>query len=180
MERLVKTTLDTYSRIDVLVNVAGIAHFVDFFETTEEQWDRQFAVNAKGVFLTSQAVARQMVKQGGGRIVNVTSISGQKADPALVAYCASKSASDMLTRAMAAAVGPYGVTVNAVLPGTVPTDMNRTRLADDRVRKAIEDLTPLGRLGRPDDIAGAVIYLASDEAKWTTGSLLVVDGGFLA
>ena len=81
---------------------------------------------------------------------------------------------------MATALGPCGITVNAVLPGTIPTDMNRARLADGRIRKSIEDVTPLGRLGLPDDIVGAVIYLASDEANWTTGALLVVDGGFLA
>lgn len=180
VERLVQTTLANHDRIDVLVNVAGIAHFVDFFQTTEQQWDEQFAVNARGMFLLSQAVARQMVKQGGGKIVNVTSVSGEKADPQLVAYCASKGAANMLTKAMAAALGPYNIEVNAVLPGTTVTDMNRARLKDARLSESITALTPLGRLGRPDDLVGAVLYLASPEADWTTGALLVVDGGFLA
>ncbi|MCC7105583.1 MAG: glucose 1-dehydrogenase [Chloroflexi bacterium] len=179
VERLVQTTLAAYGGIDVLVNVAGVAVFGEFLEMTEAEWERQLAVNAKGVFLASQAVARVMARQGGGRIVNVTSISGERADPALVAYCASKAAANMLTKAMAAALGKYNITVNAVMPGTTVTDMNRDRLADERIAGPLRAMTPLGRLGAPADIVGAVLYLASPEAAWTSGALIPVDGGFL-
>lgn len=178
--RVVDRALRTYGRIDILVNVAGRIHFVDFFETSEEQWDDQFVVNAKAVFFLSQAVARTMMDCGGGRIVNVTSISGERADPELVAYSASKSAANMLTKAMAAALGPHNITVNAVLPGTTITDMNRSRLEDNKLRQWFEDVTPLGRLGSPDDLVGAVTYLTSEEAGWTTGALITIDGGFTA
>jgi NAD(P)-dependent dehydrogenase (short-subunit alcohol dehydrogenase family) len=179
VERLVQTTLATYGRIDILVNVAGVAVFREFLETTEAEWERQFAVNARGVFLTSQAVARVMARHGGGRIVNVTSISGERADPALVAYCASKAAANMLTKAMASALGKHNITVNAVMPGTTVTDMNRDRLADERISGPLQAMTPLGRLGTPVDIVGAVLYLVSPEAAWTSGALIPIDGGFL-
>jgi NAD(P)-dependent dehydrogenase (short-subunit alcohol dehydrogenase family) len=169
-----------HGRIDVLVNVAGRLHVAGFLETSEAEWDDQFDVNAKAVFFLSQAVAREMIGSGGGRIVNVTSIAGDRADPAFVAYCASKGAANILTKAMAAALGPHGITVNAVLPGTTVTDMNRARLEDRELRESIEQLTPLGRLGRPSDIVGAVAYLASDEAGWTTGAMVTIDGGMTA
>jgi NAD(P)-dependent dehydrogenase (short-subunit alcohol dehydrogenase family) len=179
-EALVAETLKRCGGLDILVNVAGVAVFGDFFAATEEDWDRQMDVNAKGVFLASQASARRMREAGGGRIVIVSSISGDRADAALVPYCASKGAASMLTKAMAVALAPYNITVNAVLPGTVETDMNAPNLARPELRGAILAGTPLGRLGRPEDVVGAVLYLCSDEAAWTTGSSIVVDGGFMA
>lgn len=181
VEAMVNRALDAFGTINILVNVAGVAVFGDFFEATEEEWDFQNDVNAKGVFLVSQAVAWHMKDHGGGKIVNITSISGHVADPELVPYCASKAAASMLTKAMAVALAPYKINVNAVLPGTVLTDMNRDRLANNpNIRDAIVEGTPLRRLGDPEDIVGAVLYLASDDAPWTTGALLVVDGGFTA
>ncbi len=179
-EALTAGTLEAYGGLDILVNVAGVAVFGDFLAVTEEDWDRQMDVNAKGVFLASQAAARRMREAGGGRIVIVSSISGDRADPGLVPYCASKGAANMLTKAMAVALAPYDITVNAALPGTVETDMNAANLAKPKVRGAILAGTPLRRLGRPEDVVGAVLYLCSDEAAWTTGSLIVVDGGFVA
>ena len=179
-EALVAGTLEACGGLDILVNVAGVAVFGDFLSATEEDWDRQMGVNAKGVFLTSQAAARRMREAGGGRIVIVSSISGDRADPGLVPYCASKGAANVLTKAMAVALAPYNITVNAVLPGAVETDMNAANLARPEVRGAILAGTPLRRLGRPEDVVGAVLYLCSDEAAWTTGSLIVVDGGFAA
>jgi NAD(P)-dependent dehydrogenase (short-subunit alcohol dehydrogenase family) len=181
VKAMVAQALEGFGTIDILVNVAGVAVFRDFFEATEEDWDLQNDVNAKGVFLTSQAVAWHMKDRGGGKIVIISSISGHVADPELVPYCASKAAASMLTKAMAAALAPYKINVNAVLPGTVLTDMNRDRLtADTKLREAIVGATPLGRLGNPEDILGAVLYLASDEAPWTTGAILPVDGGYTA
>ncbi len=179
-EALVAGVLDAYGSLDILVNVAGVAVFGDFFAATEEDWDRQMDVNAKGVFLAGQAAARRMRDAGGGRIVIVGSISGDRADAALVPYCASKGAANMLTKAMAVALAPYNIRVNAVLPGTVETDMNAANLARPEVRRAILASTPLRRLGRPEDVVGAVLYLCSDEAAWVTGSSIVADGGFLA
>lgn len=116
----------------------------------------------------------------GWRIVNVTSISGEKAtNPKQVPYCASKGGANMLTKVMAVALAPYKITVNAVLPGTIKTDINRDILESGGIEEAICEATPLGCLGQPEHIAEAVIYFASDEAAWTTGALLPVDGGFM-
>jgi 3-oxoacyl-[acyl-carrier protein] reductase len=166
--------------IDVLVNNAGVCHFLDFFEVTEEEWDFHQNINCKGVFLASQAAARVMRARGGGRIVNVTSISGEKATNARqVPYCTSKGGANMLTQVMALALAPHGITVNAVLPGTIKTDINRDILESGGVERSICEATPLGCLGLPEHIAEAVIYFAGDQSGWTTGALLPVDGGFM-
>jgi NAD(P)-dependent dehydrogenase (short-subunit alcohol dehydrogenase family) len=179
-ESLVREAAASFGGLDILVNAAGRAHFVDFFDITSQAWDEQFDVNAKGLFIVSQAAARVMKESGGGRIINVTSISGDRADPDLVAYCASKGAANMLTKAMAVALAPYNITVNAVLPGTTLTDMNRQRLGDGILAERVSSMTPLKRLGAPIDHVGAVVYFASAEASWTTGAMLTVDGGFTA
>ena len=169
-----------FGGIDVLVNNAGVCHFLDFFQTTEAEWDFHQDINCKGIFLCSQSAARVMRIQGGGRIVNVTSISGEKATNAKqVAYCTSKGAANMLTQVMAVALAPYKITVNAVLPGTIKTDINREVLAQEGAEAAIVGATPLKSLGLPDHVAQAVVYFASDESAWTTGALLPVDGGFM-
>jgi NAD(P)-dependent dehydrogenase (short-subunit alcohol dehydrogenase family) len=180
MKRLIAGTLAEFGRLDILVNAAGVAIWEDVFEVNDDQWDYQLDVNAKGTFIACQEAARAMVDAGtNGAIVNVTSISGRIADPRLVAYCASKGAAEMLTRVLAAAFAPYGIRVNAVAPGTVPTEMNVENLADDALRDSLVKATPLGRLGVPEDISGAVAFLASDAARWVTGATIVVDGGFM-
>ena len=182
VEALVSTAVDHFGYLSGLLNNAGVALFADFLEMEDKDWDRIMAVNVKGVYLVSQAVARQMVKQGrGGRICNVSSISGVKATDALqLAYCASKGAANMFTKAAAVALARYNITVNAILPGTIETDINRRILADPEVRRRIETATPLGCLGEADDIGYAAVYLLSDESRWITGALLAVDGGFIA
>lgn len=178
--RVVDEIQHTSGRLDILVNVAGICPFRDFFDIPEDEFDRVMAVNAKGIFLMSQAAGRLMARTGRGRIVNVTSISGEKVtNPQQTAYCTSKAAANMLTRCMAVSLAPYKITVNAVLPGTVPTDINAHILADSGITDGIIDATPLKALGEPKDIADAVLYFASPDANWVTGSLLVVDGGFM-
>jgi NAD(P)-dependent dehydrogenase (short-subunit alcohol dehydrogenase family) len=181
-ERIVQEALAAFGTVDGLVNNAGISAFIDFLAVTDDQWDSLMAVNARGPFLMTQAVARAMIEAGRpGRICNVTSISGQKAtNPQQVAYCTSKGAANMFTKAAALALGKHGITVNAVLPGTIETDINREILAAPGATEAITELTPLGCLGDVDDIAQAVVYLMSDEARWVTGALLAVDGGFIA
>jgi NAD(P)-dependent dehydrogenase (short-subunit alcohol dehydrogenase family) len=180
--RIVDETIAVFGRVDGLVNNAGISAFIDFMALTDEQWDSIMAVNAKGPFLMTQAVAGEMIAAGRpGRICNITSISGQKAtNPRQVAYCASKGAANMFTRAAALALGRHGITVNAIMPGTIETDINREILAVEGASESITEVTPLNCLGEVDDIGHAVVYLMSDEAKWVTGASLAIDGGFIA
>ena len=182
VERIVEQTLVAFGAIDGLVNNAGVGPFIDFMAVTEEEWDRVMAVNAKGLFLMTQRVARSMIEaRRPGRICNVTSISGEKAtNPQQVPYCTSKGAANMFTKVTAVALAKHRITVNAVLPGTIRTDINRDILADERVVRSITQATPLGSLGDVDDVAHAVVYFMSDESRWVTGALLAVDGGFIA
>jgi len=182
VERIVDEVIGRFGRIDGLINNAGICPFVDFMELTEETWDTTMAVNAKGLFLMTQAVARTMIDARlPGRICNISSISGVKAtNPLQVAYSSSKGAANMFTKVAAAALGKYDITVNAIMPGTIITDINRDLLADNEVKKSITDLTPLACLGETDDIGNATVYFMSDESKWVTGTLMAIDGGFLA
>jgi len=177
---LVKSALEALDRIDVLVNVAGICPFKDFLEMEERVWDRVQSVNLKGVFLCSQAVARAMVKKGiRGRIISIGSISSMVGGARQAHYTASKAGINMLTASMAIALGPHGITCNAVLPGPIETDINREDLADPEKRAYFIKRTPLGRIGRPEDVVGPVLFFASEEAAWCTGSVLVVDGGIV-
>jgi NAD(P)-dependent dehydrogenase (short-subunit alcohol dehydrogenase family) len=179
--RIVDLAVERFGRIDILVNNAGICPFTDVLDLSVEEFDRVQAVNTRSVFLTSQAAARHMKTAGGGAIVNVTSISGERfTNPQQLAYCTSKAAANMLTRGLAVTLAPYHIRVNGVLPGTIPTDINRDVLAGEGVTDAILAATPLKSFGEPQDVATAVLYLASDEAKWVTGTLMVVDGGFIA
>lgn len=179
VEAMVRRAIQEFGRIDILVNNAGIALFKPFFETTGADWDRQMNINGKGVFLVSQAVAKVMRKQGSGRIVNIGSISADRAGMNISAYCASKAAVSALTLCLALELAEYGIVVNAVLPGTTETSLNREwhRINPTGRQENIE-ATPMKRLGRPEDIANAVAYLASEESSWTTGALLRVDGGY--
>jgi L-rhamnose 1-dehydrogenase len=175
---MVRWVLDTCERIDVLVCNAGICPFYDFLELPEDAWDRTLDVNLKGVFLVSQSVARHMVERGdGGRIIATGSISSMVGGTKQAHYCASKAGINLLVKSMALSLAPYQITCNAVLPGTIETDINKEVLSDAALRQRLEQGTPLGRLGQPKDVVGAVLFLASPAANWITGSLLVVDGG---
>ncbi len=178
VQAMVDTVVKQWGTINVLVNVAGICPFEGFLEMSEELWDQVLDVNLKGYFLCSQAVAKVMVEQGvTGRIIAVSSISSEFGGSTQAHYCASKAGINLLVKSMAISLGPYGITCNAVLPGTVETDINRDALADPEVRDYWSKRAPLGRLGQPDDIAGPVLFFASDDSAWCTGSMLVVDGG---
>ena len=180
----VATVLDRYGRLDVLVNCAGIIHRAGAEGTSDEQWRRVMAVNVDGVFYMSRAAVGPMKKQGGGAIVNFGSIWGDVGAAGVLAYCASKGAVHNLTRALALDHVKDGIRINAVCPGEVNTPM----LASGRpvpptpedLRKLGEAVVPMGRLAEPVEIARVVLFLASDDASYMTGSLVTVDAGYTA
>jgi len=164
--------------IDILVNNAGIYQILPFEEITEEQWDRLLAVNLKGAFLCTQAVVRQMKRQGAGRIVFMGSSAGKTGGTLAGAhYSVSKAGVMCLAKQLARELGPFGITVNAIAPGRIDTPMIQaaTEEENERFRKQ----TPLGRLGTPEDVANAVVFLASEQASFITGEILDVNGGLL-
>lgn len=186
-ERVVATVLDRFGRLDILLNNAGLGFAGTIEDTTFEDWRRMQDVNLDGVFLGTKHGVRAMKKAGnGGSIVNFSSIEGIIADGNTCAYNASKGGVRLLTKSAAlhCAKSGYGIRVNSVHPGFIQTSMveNYLSTTDDPEgnRKLIESLHPIGRIGEPDDIANGVLYLASDESKFVTGSELVIDGGFTA
>jgi len=180
VSRMVTRTMNRFGKIDILVNNAGVIVRKPFLETTPEEWDHIFAVNARGYFLCAQAAAREMVKQRKGKVIMISSDAALVGIPPLSAYASSKGAVLALTRTMAIELAPYHINVNAIVPGTTETDLNRDKLADPQWRAEILKRFPLGRLGTPNDIACAALYLASDDSDWMTGHYLVVDGGHTA
>jgi meso-butanediol dehydrogenase / (S,S)-butanediol dehydrogenase / diacetyl reductase len=177
----VKTSIDRvtarFGRIDALVNNAGIAVFKPLLETTYEEWQRVLAVNLNGPFLCTQACAPVMLKNGGGAVVNISSISGLRASALRVAYGTSKAALDHLTKQQAAELGNLGIRVNAVAPGPVDTAMAKQVHTAD-IRADYHDAIPLNRYGTEQEIAEAVVFLCSDAASYINGQTLAVDGGF--
>lgn len=164
-----------------LVNNAGVCMFEDFFDVTAESFDFTFGVNIKSVFILTQAIAKQMVQKNiKGRIINFSSIATESGSATQVHYGAAKGAVSSFTKAAAAALGQYGITVNAILPGPIPTKHNAAFLADEKAKAELLKRIPLGEYGMPDNIADAVVYLLGEKANWTTGMLMPVDGGFLA
>lgn len=180
VQAMVDGVMEHFGRIDILVNNAGVVVAKHVVDLTEDDWDYVLDINLKGTFLCSQAVGKVMIQQGGGRIINMGSILGRVADVALAAYCASKGGVKMLTKAMAAEWARYNINVNAIAPSYVETDLNRDALSDERVLNRIIRRTPMRRLGTNDDITGACLYLASDAAKFVTGQVIYVDGGWTA
>jgi 3-oxoacyl-[acyl-carrier protein] reductase len=165
-----------HGRLDILVNNAGVLSRHPFLDLPVEEWDRLMNTNARGYFLCGQRAARIMARQKQGRIINITSVSQIDAAPGRVHYCATKGAIGMLTKGMALELAPYGITVNAVGPGSIHTDFNDDVLSDPAYYKRCVDSIPAGRVGRADDISGAAVYLASDEASFVNGALLMIDG----
>jgi glucose 1-dehydrogenase len=175
---LVARAIEALGRIDVLVNNAGVEKHAPFWEVTEADYDKVLDVNLKGVFFTTQAVVEQLRQQRrGGRIVNVSSVHEELPFPNFAAYCASKGGLKMLTRNLAVELGPLGITVNSIAPGAIATPINTALLNDPEKLRSLTGQIPLGRLGRPEDVAGLAVFLASDDAQYVTGSTYVVDGG---
>ena len=180
-EAIVAAVVREFGRLDVLVECAGISHRGNFLDLDPETWERIIAVNLTGMFHLGQMAARRMVEQGGGgSIINVSSQLAEVARPERAAYVASKGGARSLTQAMAVDLAAHGIRVNALAPGPTLTGLTRATYDDAAARRATEALIPLGRLGEPDDLAGAILFLASDESRWVTGSTLTVDGGYNA
>jgi 3-oxoacyl-[acyl-carrier protein] reductase len=173
--RLAEETIAHYGRIDILVNNAGIARDQLLMRMSEEDWDRVLEVDLKSVFLCTRAVLRPMLKQRWGRIISIASIVGLVGNPGQANYAAAKAGIIGFTRSIAKEVASRKITVNAIAPGFIDTEMTRN-LAEDQ-RKELMARIPLGRLGSPADVAEAVAFLASEKAGYITGQVLAVDGG---
>jgi glucose 1-dehydrogenase len=178
VESLVATTVETFGRLDVLVNNAGIEQTAPLLETDEEDWDRTIAVNLKGPFLCLQAAARRM-QQDGGSIVNISSIHEDFPFPGSTPYVAAKGGLRMLMRNASFELAEYGIRVNNVAPGAIATPINAATLADPAKVKELQRIVPLRRLGEPGEVAEVVLFLASDRASYVTGSTYYVDGGYV-
>jgi 3-oxoacyl-[acyl-carrier protein] reductase len=175
VERLVETAKDAFGRVDILVNNAGITRDQLIMRMSDEEWDKVLTVNLKGAFLCSRAVVRQMMKQRWGRIISIASIVGVLGNPGQANYSASKAAIIGFTRTLAKELGSRQITANAVAPGFIDTEM--TQRLEESWKQELKSRIPLGYVGSPQDVAEAVAFLASEEARYITGQVLNVDGG---
>ncbi len=175
---VVQAALTEFGRVDILVNnAAANPHFGPLLTAEASHWDKIFEVNVKGYFFMIKAAAPAMQAQGGGKIINMASIAGINPGPWMGVYSVSKAAVLMLTKALAAELAPANIQVNAIAPGFVRTKFSAALWTNPGLSAGIEKLTPAGRIAEPDELTGAALYLASDASSFTTGSVLVVDGG---
>ena len=180
IDAMVKTALDRFGKIDILVNGAGVESLMPFLDLEEAEWNRVLAVNLTGAFLCGQAVAREMVRAGrGGKILNIASVNAVVSLPNQAHYVSSKGGLLMLTKAMAIELAPHGINVNAIGPGAVETPLTAKSFSDPARREFLRSRIPLNRFGQPRDIANAAVFLASEESSFVTGTILFVDGGRL-
>ena len=181
--RLIEHTLETHGRIDVLCNNAGVGHVQNVVDLRLADYEDVMNVNVRGALLSMKAALPSLVERGEGSIINIVSVLSFVARPVATAYCTSKAALLGLSRQVALDYASRGIRVNAIAPGFVDTEQFRTycqRQPDpEAVVEEVLSLTPMGRLGTPEDVAGAAVFLASDDSRWVTGSVLVVDGGML-
>jgi NAD(P)-dependent dehydrogenase (short-subunit alcohol dehydrogenase family) len=176
---MVKSTTDALGRIDILINNAGVGGNTPFLDIGLEEWNRIISINLTGAFLVAQAAAREMVKTGGGKIVNIASLSGQRGGHGRAAYGSAKAGLELLTKVMAVELAPYNINVNNIAPGAIETEMAKFA-HDQATRAAYNYLIPMTRYGTPEEIADAAVFLCSDESQYVHGHTLNVDGGFRA
>ena len=180
VEEMVKKALDVFGRINILVNVAGIVIGNSPIENlSEEDWDKVIGVNLKGTFLCSQTVGKVMIKQGGGNIINIASISGKAPQIHAGAYSPSKAGVILLTQVMAIEWVKHNIRVNSISPGRIMTPLTDSFYNTEGLRDARRRSVPMNRLGNPEEIAHAAVFLASDDSSYMTGESLIIDGGFL-
>jgi glucose 1-dehydrogenase len=181
VDAMVAATMEAFGRIDILVNNAGVTHAADFLDLAEDDFDRVIRINLKSMFLCGQAAAREMVKQGSGCIINMSSVNAELAIPNQVPYVVSKGGINQLTKVMALNLAPHGIRVNGIGPGTILTELaKKAVLASPEARHTILSRTPMGRCGEPEEVASVVAFMASDDASYMTGQTMYVDGGRLS
>ena len=183
VDEMVKKTVEKFGKVDILVNNAGICQFKPFLDLTEEEWDRTLDINLKGYFFCAQAAAREMVKQKSGIIINIASVAmGQQGIgmPNVAHYCASKGGIAGMTEALAVELAPYNIRVNAISPGMIETPMIDPVKQDPKIMEAMLARVPMRRVGKPEEVSNLVLFLASDQSSYITGSTVVIDGGWLA
>ena len=179
IERLVQATVERFGRLDILVNNAGIEMPTPFLEVTEDQWEKQLAVDLKGPFFAAQVAARQMVKQQKGKIINISSVHEDLPMPGNAVYCAAKGGLRMLIRTLADELAPHHINVVGIGPGAIATPINKQTLEDPQKVQTLLNSIPLGRIGKPEDVAGLALWLASDAADYVTGTTFFIDGGLM-
>ncbi len=179
VEAMVQAVVQKYGRLDIAVNNAGVEIKKPFLEITDEDWNFVLGVNLNGSFLLAQTAARQMVKQGGGKIINISSVHEDVPFPAYAPYCTSKGGVRMMMRNMALELAPYNINVNNIAPGAIATPINQAVLNDPAAKAAAVGEIPWGRFGKPEEVAAVALFLASDDASYVTGSTYCVDGGLV-
>jgi len=180
VECLVNTAWQQFGSADILVNNAGVEKKSEFWDTTEADYDLVMSVNLRGPFFLTQAFVRRLRDaKKPGRIINISSVHEDMVFPGFASYCCSKGGLRMLMRNLAVELGPLGITINNVAPGAIATPINKSLLEDKPKLNALLRNIPLGRMGTPEDVAGIVAYLASDDASYVTGSTFVIDGGLM-
>lgn len=181
VQQLITNTVQQLGGVDIMVANAGIVKSAPFLEMSEADFEAVLSVNLKGVFLTCQAAAKQMVAQGrGGSIITMSSVNGVMAIPTIAAYNASKGGIDNLTRCMALSLAPHNIRVNAIGPGSIETEVLAAVVSDKAAMEKVLSRTPLGRIGQPEEIGSVAAFLASPDASYITGQILYVDGGRMA
>lgn len=180
IDRLVEATVEAYNRVDILINNAARSFLRPLMDLREDGWDKVFGTNCKAVFLLSRAVAKIMAEQGGGRIVNITTVGAVRGGAGMGVYHASKAALSMLTKCMAVEWAPLNINVNAVGPGLTKTGFSEPIWGNPEVEQMVAARIPKGRLAEPEEIVGAVLFLCSEDSSYITGDSIYVDGGSLA